>query len=520
MKTKELEKYPLQILMMTLTSFLTLLIPKLLSYLIDDILMANNKEKILPWFMITFGVTSLLMIMKFYFITYNPIKIGIKNTFRLQIKAAKDILNMNQSVYADEDKGYYYNVCSNSCAAYGDLYEEIHLNLISCFIYVCGILAVVFMTNIYLGIFFIVYGIVLIIVSLNISKPLFDMQKNVMVKQDRYLNGIRNIIENKIGINALHREKFFADEYKQNIVPYEKHVLRYRFLECLCRQAPNILDQGCLVVFLFIGGNLVLNQQISIGEFLMMYQYMAYFSDPITTACAILMRYRANMVHVARIDKLSDDAKIPKETKKYMTNTENLFFTEKYDFYKGKEKTDFLFHIDKLKIKKGGLYVIKGENGSGKSMFLNLLFGNVKLSFSRGGFILTDEMDEAAFLTYPIFTVDGDFMKNMYEIPIDKELMHLLQVDFSDKEILSNPVNLSYGQQQKLALLRVFGLNSPILFLDEPLSNLDKKTQENVVAYIRKLKGEKTILVVMHSDELDEAADSVIYIENKKLIQK
>jgi len=63
-------------------------------------------------------------------------------------------------------------------------------------------------------------------------------------------------------------------------------------------------------------------------------------------------------------------------------------------------------------------------------------------------------------------------------------------------------------------------LNSPILFLDEPLSNLDKKTQENVVAYIRKLKGEKTILVVMHSDELDEAADSVIYIENKKLIQK
>ena len=58
MKTKELEKYPLQILMMTLTSFLTLLIPKLLSYLIDDILMANNKEKILPWFMITFGVTS------------------------------------------------------------------------------------------------------------------------------------------------------------------------------------------------------------------------------------------------------------------------------------------------------------------------------------------------------------------------------------------------------------------------------------------------------------------------------
>lgn len=55
-------------------------------------------------------------------------------------------------------------------------------------------------------------------------------------------------------------------------------------------------------------------------------------------------------------------------------------------------------------------------------MFLNLLFGNVKLSFSRGGFILTDEMDEAAFLTYPIFTVDGDFMKTCMRFLLIKNL--------------------------------------------------------------------------------------------------
>ena len=102
MKTKELEKYPLQILMMTLTSFLTLLIPKLLSYLIDDILMANNKEKILPWFMITFGVTSLLMIMKFYFITYNPIKIGIKNTFRLHDHLHRFVDDVIPDYFADK----------------------------------------------------------------------------------------------------------------------------------------------------------------------------------------------------------------------------------------------------------------------------------------------------------------------------------------------------------------------------------------------------------------------------------
>ena len=422
----------------------------------------------------------------------------------------------------------------------------------------CGILAVVFMTNIYLGIFFIVYGIVLIIVSLNISKPLFDMQKNVMVKQDRYLNGIRNIIENKIGINALHREKFFADEYKQNIVPYEKHVLRYRFLECLCRQAPNILDQVCLVVFLFIGGNLVLNQKISIGEFLMMYQYMAYFSDPITTACAILMRYRANMVHVARIDKLSDDAKIPKETKKYMTNTENLFFTEKYDFYKGKEKTDFLFHIDKLKIKKGGLYVIKGENGSGKSTLIKAIIGLLpKEGHIDGGVIEYNGVDitgnekclkslrgsnigmifqntERAMC--PVRTIKSQLYESIFSNEavkdkrkakriIDEKAVHMLEqmnIKNAIKVLNSYPFELSGGMNQRVGIMMAMLMKPDLLLADEPTSALDVIAQRQVVDIFKDIKcsGDTSMIIVSHNiNVVRELADKIIVMKSGRIVE-
>ncbi len=90
----------------------------------------------------------------------------------------------------------------------------------------------------------------------------------------------------------------------------------------------------------------------------------------------------------------------------------------------------------------------------------------------------------------------------------------MLGIDFEDKEIASNPINLSYGQQQKLALYRVFASDTPVFFLDEPLSNLDIETQEKVLAYIKSLKGIKTMLVVMHSSELDDIADGIILIRD------
>lgn len=158
------------------------------------------------------------------------------------------------------------------------------------------------------------------------------------------------------------------------------------------------------------------------------------------------------------------------------------------------------------------MYIVKGENGSGKSMLLNLMLGNVSCKNSEGKISLAKEMDKTAFLTYPFFAINGNFEDNLCDIPKNEELIRLLKIDFEDKEITSNPINLSYGQQQKLALLRVLGLDAPILFLDEPLSNLDVETQKNLVEYVSSLKGKKTIIIIMHSDEFDDIADGIIRI--------
>lgn len=543
MKSKELKKYPLQIIMMTVTFAINMSLPLLFGYLIDNILISGNFNQLLKWFAVTFVVTVTGMIMNFFFIQYNPVKIGIQNSFKLEKQSLRNVLKMSQTLYSKRDKGYYFNVCENSIAAYGDLHEELNLNMVSNLIYIAGMLAFITYVNAVFGIFFVVYGIVLVLICFNGSKPLFNMQKDVLKVQDDYMMDMRNIIENKANINALHTDGFFNDRFNRSMVKYKKYVLRYRFFEHLCHYLPNIANQVCNVAFLFVAALLVMNGKITAGVLVMGYQYMGYFAEPISTVCAIVVRYRSNKVHVERVDGLEEEAGLEKENAAFKNenvfNNEKAFNDEKafnnnekafnnnesslimkaedFDFYKGEEKEDFLYHIGKLELKKNGLYVIKGENGSGKSMLLNLMLGNFSASYSKGSISVAGNIDDAVMLTYPFFAINGSFEENLYGIEADDGLAELLRIDFADKEITGNPVNLSYGQQQKLALMRVFGSGAPILFLDEPLSNIDVETQENVVRYIAGLKGSKSMLVIMHSDELDGIADGIITIQGNKM---
>ncbi len=518
MKTKQLKKYPFPILMMAVTFGISLLLPYLSGYLIDNLLASRDTEKLWGWFFITFLTVVTSMGFTFFFCNYNLNRFIVINSRILQTKAIADILHMNPSLFSKKDKGYYYNLCTNSCTSYSEVHEEMYCNLIGNLLYVIALLAVISCTNWIFGIFFLIYGILLAVISLYGSRPLFDMQKDVLTRQDSFLSENRNIIENKLGINALHTEAFFQEEFGKCCSHYTKYVLKYKFWYYVCVYAPTMINKIFGVVYLFIAALLVFRGSVTVGILMMGYQYLESFSEPIATVCNILTRYKSNKIHVDRVDQLSIDAEQESETEKYKTDQEALFLAESFDFYKGGQPDDFLYHIDSLSLKKNGLYVIKGENGSGKSMLLNLMLGNVSPEHSRGIFSLTRDIHDTAFLTYPFFAVNGSFDDNLFGITKNEALLRTLNIDFADKEITNNPINLSYGQQQKLALLRVFGTDQPTLFLDEPLSNLDAETQSQVIDYIKSLKGKKTLLVVMHSDELDDSADGILWINDHKMI--
>ncbi|MFD7872840.1 ABC transporter ATP-binding protein/permease [Streptomyces sp. NPDC059766] len=73
---------------------------------------------------------------------------------------------------------------------------------------------------------------------------------------------------------------------------------------------------------------------------------------------------------------------------------------------------------------------------------------------------------------------------------------------------------LSSGQSQQLALVRALLRDTPLLCLDEPTAHLDPEAEQRVLAALRKLARDRTVLLATHSPALLPLADEVITLEH------
>lgn len=174
--------------------------------------------------------------------------------------------------------------------------------------------------------------------------------------------------------------------------------------------------------------------------------------------------------------------------------------------------------MDGLHIGKGGLIAVLGNNGSGKSTFLNVMSGLLEFT---GGYRVNGrpfrEMAQAesarlmgflpqeAALNMPFdafyVVLTGRFIHSdgrMYsraDIARTENVMKRFDV-FHLRDRLFNA--LSGGEKQRVLLARVMNMDTDIFLLDEPFSGIDILHQIKIVDVFRRIRSEKIIMVVIH----------------------
>src|SRR5699024_2558039 len=77
--------------------------------------------------------------------------------------------------------------------------------------------------------------------------------------------------------------------------------------------------------------------------------------------------------------------------------------------------------------------------------------------------------------------------------------------------------SLSGGQRQRIALARAIAARPALLLLDDPLSALDTKTEERVIAQLREVLDNTTTFIVAHRSSTVDLADRVALLDHVKI---
>jgi putative ABC transport system ATP-binding protein len=97
-----------------------------------------------------------------------------------------------------------------------------------------------------------------------------------------------------------------------------------------------------------------------------------------------------------------------------------------------------------------------------------------------------------------------------------KQLLSLMDMEKLAKRL---PNELSMGQRRKILLLRALANDPLILLLDEPTANIDSASVESILEYLKYLKEEKnmSILLTSHDYRVVKIADKVFWLSDGTL---
>ncbi|HLA52486.1 MAG TPA: ABC transporter ATP-binding protein [Flavitalea sp.] len=188
----------------------------------------------------------------------------------------------------------------------------------------------------------------------------------------------------------------------------------------------------------------------------------------------------------------------------------------------------------------GGSMAIVGPSGSGKTTLLGLSAGLDKASAGSvhlsGVSINEMNEDERArlrnqyvgfifqnFQLMPTLTALENVMVPLElrrEKNIKPRAVELLGKVGLSERMDHYPVQLSGGEQQRVAMARAFSTSPKLLFADEPTGNLDEESGENVVNLLFGLNREAgtTLIIVTHNQELASKTQRILRLKAGRIV--
>ncbi len=290
-----------------------------------------------------------------------------------------------------------------------------------------------------------------------------------------------------------------------------------------------------------IGGMLVFKGRLSYGSLLTFVAYMGMVYSPLNFIIRCLNRLGDSFNAATRLfeiyDAIPDVMESPEPVIIEKLKGDIEFCDVSFSYTKSKKTIDSV----SFKVPAGKTLGIVGRTGSGKSTLVNLL---IRLYDVNDGKILIDGINvkdmsfeqlrkNVAIVSQETYLFAGTIFENIaYSIKnaSQKDVINAAIEAGAHDFIMKLPdayetrigfgyKDLSGGERQRISIARALLKKPKILILDEATAAMDTVTEQRIDNAIEKLKGRCTTIMIAHRLSTLKGADSLIAIENGRIVE-
>jgi len=317
---------------------------------------------------------------------------------------------------------------------------------------------------------------------------------------------------------------------------------RAQFISGIIFPLLNLISNIGYVLVCIVGGFMVAQRTIAIGDIQAFIHYMRQFTHPIMQVANIFNVLQSTVASAERVFELLDEGEeIPDPGSAGGIASPQGEVSFEHVKFRYQEEVPLIDDLS-IDVQAGQTIAIVGPTGAGKTTLVNLIMRFYEVG---GGRITIDGVDITAMKRGQLRTLFGMVLQDtwLFNGTICENIRYG-RVGASDDEVVAaakaahahhfirtlpqgyqtvlneEASNISQGQKQLLTIARAFLADPAILILDEATSNIDTRTEIQIQQSMSSLMQGRTSFVIAHRLSTIRDADLILVMDQGDIIEQ
>ena len=367
------------------------------------------------------------------------------------------------------------------------------------------------------------------------SKEAQALWSDTMSQVEETLGGLRII-------KAFCAEEKMNRRFDNTNSSYRNQILKVNTRQQMAHPMSEFLGTVMIIIVLWFGGILVLNQQVLSGPTFIYYLVILYsIINPLKDFSKAGYNIPKGLASMERVDKIllaESDIK-EKENPQHISSFDHTIEFRHVSFRYGEQ---WVLRDINLTIEKGKTIALVGQSGGGKSTMVDLI---PRYYDVQEGEVLIDGINVKDLDIHDLRQLIGnvnqeailfnDTFFNNISFGVDnatqqqvEEAAHIANADEFikasengyDTNIGDRGGRLSGGQRQRVSIARAILKNPPILILDEATSALDTESERLVQDALERLMKTRTTVAIAHRLSTIKNADEICVLHEGQIVER